>query len=69
MGGGDDSTQPCGAGDGELSARVGGCLNLARQSGYVLDAFLFWGAEYWLLRQQCGDESYVGAFKRILMSE
>jgi glycosyl hydrolase family 42 (putative beta-galactosidase) len=45
------------------------CLNLARQSGCALDAYFFWGAEYWLLRQQCGDESYLGAFKRILMSE
>jgi hypothetical protein len=24
--------------------------------------------QYWLLRQQAGDESYMGAFKRIVMS-
>ena len=29
-------------------------------------AYLFWGAEYWLLRQQHGDLSYLEAFARIL---
>jgi Beta-galactosidase len=29
-------------------------------------AYLFWGAEYWLLRQQHGDRSYLQAFARIL---
>jgi hypothetical protein len=42
------------------------CVTLARESGDALDAYLFWGAEYWLLRQQAGDESYLGAFRRIL---
>lgn len=42
------------------------CLVLARESGGTLDAYVFWGAEYWLGRQQAGDESYLGAFKRIL---
>jgi hypothetical protein len=34
----------------------------------VLDlyAYLFWGAEYWLLRQQGGDDSYLQAFARVL---
>jgi hypothetical protein len=45
------------------------CLSLARESGSTLDAFLFWGAEYWLLRQQAGDESYLGAFQRILAKD
>ena len=31
-----------------------------------LYAYLFWGAEYWLLRKQRGDESYLRAFARIL---
>jgi hypothetical protein len=31
-----------------------------------LDAYLFWGAEYWLLRQHSGDPSYLNAFARIL---
>jgi len=42
------------------------CLREARQSGCVLDAYLFWGAEYWLLREQSGDPSYLGAFERVL---
>ena len=33
---------------------------------FALDAYLFWGAEYWMLRQQSGDPSYMGAFARIL---
>ncbi|MCL4561604.1 MAG: beta-galactosidase [Chloroflexi bacterium] len=31
-----------------------------------LFAYLFWGAEYWLLRKQGGDSSYLQAFNRIL---
>jgi hypothetical protein len=42
------------------------CLVLARESGRSLDAYLFWGAEYWVLRQQTGDASYLDAFRRIL---
>ena len=45
------------------------CLALARESGSSLDAYLFWGAEYWLLRQQAGDGSYLGAFERILATD
>ena len=33
-----------------------------------LHAYLFWGAEYWMLRQQSGDPSYLHAFARILES-
>jgi len=31
-----------------------------------LYAYLFWGAEYWVLRQHGGDERYIRAFARIL---
>jgi hypothetical protein len=31
-----------------------------------LYAYLFWGAEYWMLREQCADPSYLQAFARIL---
>jgi beta-galactosidase GanA len=41
-------------------------LRWSRQAESALDAYLFWGAEYWLLRQQSGDSSYVGAFARVL---
>jgi Beta-galactosidase len=45
------------------------CVVLARESSNPLDAYLFWGAEYWLARQQAGDESYLGAFERILAGD
>jgi hypothetical protein len=44
------------------------CLRLARETGGPLDTYLFWGAEYWLLRQQAGDESYLRAFERVLLA-
>jgi hypothetical protein len=31
-----------------------------------LEAYLFWGAEYWVLREQSGDPSYMQAFSRML---
>ena len=31
-----------------------------------LYAYLFWGAEYWMLRNRGGDSSYLQAFARIL---
>ena len=34
--------------------------------GQALDAYLFWGAEYWILRSKSGDPSYLLAFQRIL---
>jgi len=41
-------------------------MGWSRQAEVGLDAYLFWGAEYWLLREQSGDPSYVNAFARIL---
>ena len=41
-------------------------LRWSRAAGVTLDAYLFWGAEYWMLREQSGDASYVQAFARIL---
>ncbi|GAB3930171.1 hypothetical protein GCM10029976_031310 [Kribbella albertanoniae] len=38
----------------------------AAQSGTALDAYLFWGAEYWVLRSRGGDDSYLAAFARAL---
>jgi len=34
--------------------------------GVPLYAYLFWGAEYWLLRDRSGDPSYLQAFARVL---
>ena len=31
-----------------------------------LQAYLFWGAEYWVLRERSGDPSYLQAFARVL---
>jgi hypothetical protein len=33
---------------------------------FVMDGYLFWGAEYWLLRDRDGDPSYLRAFARVL---
>lgn len=41
-------------------------MSWARQAASPLDAYLFWGAEYWILRQQRGDSRYTGAFARIV---
>src|SRR5947209_19316119 len=41
-------------------------MRWAREAGAALDAYLFWGAEYWVLRQQSGDSRYLQAFERIL---
>jgi hypothetical protein len=42
------------------------CMRWARQSGVAPRAYLFWGADYWLLRRGCGDASYLGAVGRVL---
>ena len=33
---------------------------------FGMDAYLFWGAEYWLRRDRDGDPSYLRAFARVL---
>jgi len=42
------------------------CLGWAREAEFPLHAYLFWGAEYWVLRQQSGDSRYLDAFDRVL---
>jgi hypothetical protein len=44
------------------------CMRLARRADFPLDAYLFWGAEYWTLRGRTGDSSYLDAFARILQN-
>ena len=46
-----------------LIANYNDCL---RWPGANLYAYLFWGAEYWVLREQRGDSSYLRAFARVL---
>jgi hypothetical protein len=41
------------------------CMRWSREEA-SLYAYLFWGAEYWMLRKQYGDLSYLEAFARIL---
>jgi hypothetical protein len=41
------------------------CMRWSRQET-SLYAYLFWGAEYWILRKQCADSSYLQALARIL---
>jgi hypothetical protein len=42
------------------------CLREARRVGAALDAYLFWGAEYWMLRRSAGDPTYLHAVARVL---
>jgi hypothetical protein len=42
------------------------CLRRAKLWQFVLDAYLFWGAEYWMVRQHAGDSSYLQAFARVV---
>jgi hypothetical protein len=44
------------------------CMSWARDGGLPLDAYLFWGAEYWMLRERCGDPRYLQAFAGVLES-
>jgi hypothetical protein len=44
------------------------CIRWAREADSPLDAYLFWGAEYWVLRERSGDSSYLEAFTRVLQS-
>lgn len=42
------------------------CMREFRRARTDPWAYLFWGAEYWLLRDQHGDPSYLRAFTRVL---
>jgi hypothetical protein len=42
------------------------CMREFRRARTDPWAYLFWGAEYWLLREQHGDPSYLRAFARVL---
>ena len=42
------------------------CMRVAARQQFRLDAYLFWGAEYWLVRQRAGDRSYLSAVARVL---
>ena len=42
------------------------CMQWDHHGASRLYAYLFWGAEYWVLRDRCGDPRYLQAFARIL---
>lgn len=42
------------------------CMRWNRGAPARLSTYLFWGAEYWLLRHRNGDPSYLRAFARVL---
>src|SRR5579859_634683 len=50
----------------QLIANYNRWLRRTREAEVALDAYLFWGAEYWLLRHRSGDSSYLAAFARVL---
>ncbi|QBD74586.1 hypothetical protein EPA93_00685 [Ktedonosporobacter rubrisoli] len=49
----------------QLIANYNACMRWSLQS-MPLYAYLFWGAEYWMLRKQSADPSYLQAFARLL---
>jgi hypothetical protein len=52
----------------DLIGNYSQCMRWSKQSGFVMDGYLFWGAEYWLLRERQGDPRYLRAFARVLES-
>ena len=42
------------------------CLRWNHRARARISAYLFWGAEYWLLRDRDGDPRYLRAFERVL---
>ena len=49
----------------QMIANYNACMSWSRQE-VPLYAYLFWGAEYWLLRERDADPGYLQAFARIL---
>jgi hypothetical protein len=50
----------------DLIGNYSQCLRWMDGKPGVLDGYLFWGAEYWLLRERQGDPRYLRAFARVL---
>lgn len=49
-----------------LISNYNAAIELTSGTACGLWAYLFWGAEYWLTRRDQGDDSYLGAFRRVL---
>jgi hypothetical protein len=50
----------------QVIASFNTCMRWAQAAGVNLEGYLFWGAEYWVLRSISGDSSYLKAFERVL---
>jgi hypothetical protein len=50
----------------DLVATYSQCMRWPGRSTFVMEGYLFWGAEYWLLRERQGDPGYLRAFARVL---
>jgi hypothetical protein len=50
----------------DVIANYNRATRYSQRAGMTCFAYLFWGAEYWLLRQASGDTRYLDAFARIL---
>ena len=50
----------------KVIANYNGIMRGAQAAKLGLEALLFWGAEYWVLRSAIGDLSYIGTLNRIL---
>ena len=42
------------------------CMGWASDADFQLDAYIFWGAEYWIMRKHSGDSRYLDAIARVL---
>jgi Beta-galactosidase len=50
----------------DLIGNYSQCMRWTGAQRRVLEGYLFWGAEYWLRREQQGDPRYLRAFARVL---
>lgn len=50
----------------QVIANYNQCMGWTKDGNFHLYAYLFWGAEYWVLRDQCGDPRYLQAFARLM---
>jgi hypothetical protein len=50
----------------DVIANYNRATRYSQRAGMTCFAYLFWGAEYWLLRHASGDTRYPDAFARIL---
>lgn len=44
------------------------CMRWAKRKAFTLEGYVFWGAEYWMVRRAAGDTSYLQAFERVLQT-